>query len=278
LTSCAKVKSGFTLLETIVSIVILAMIALMMTRIFSESTRAVGTARNDAVLDDAARRLLDALEQDISQTLIRTNVAFCVHTIAGNDALYFVSAGMRRQLESIPRDTAPMRWQMKTTSSDPDELRSISIVSPYGSGSDTPTGIRKLMAHSDYYLTDAPAKNDFTPVHLAGNMSTTEKEYTQTREDSGLTGHAVATFMDITVNGDCNSNRSDSGYGLPPEPTDMPRFVDVAIGLISSADMDHALILLGAGEKMRCDAFIDSRERIYTRRIFLRNQGTGLIY
>jgi prepilin-type N-terminal cleavage/methylation domain-containing protein len=71
-------KAGFTLLEIIVSISILALMALMISRIFNDSTRAVEQGKGQSLIDGTARLLLDYIEQDVSQALIRTNVAFRV--------------------------------------------------------------------------------------------------------------------------------------------------------------------------------------------------------
>lgn len=262
-----------------VSVTILAMIAVMVSRIFSESSRVVGQGRDESLLDETARLLLEYMEQDVGQALIRTNVAFRVHPIDGNDALYFVSTGMRRQLETIPRDTAPMRWQLEEAATKRDAVykewnRVVSVVSPYGSASASPSGIRKLAAHSDYYVPAGQATIDFQPVHLAGGMSTTEKEYTEAIEKPAIANHASITFLDITVNGDFRSNRTNADFGSPPPTNDMPRFVDVAIGLIASRDLEHAMILHRSGDPQRGEKYIDTHERVYTRRIFMRNKGT----
>jgi predicted pyridoxine 5'-phosphate oxidase superfamily flavin-nucleotide-binding protein len=103
------------------------------------------------------------------------------------------------------------------------------------------------------------------------DLSTTESEYTQPLSGtSGTESHAALTFLDITINGDRNSN---SGINGQPNPADMPRFVDVAIGLIASTDLEQAMRLRNAGNQDRGETHIHNNERIYTRRIFMRNQG-----
>ncbi|MCF7818823.1 MAG: prepilin-type N-terminal cleavage/methylation domain-containing protein [Kiritimatiellales bacterium] len=264
-------KQGFTLLEVLVAITILALMALMLSRIFSESTRAVERGKDQALLDETARLLLDYFEQDVSQALIRTNVAFRVHLLDGNDALYFISTAVRRQLETIPRDTAPMRWQATRSA---DWNWSVSIWSPDNASGTKDSTRQNLIFDSDYYFTDPTDRSaDFIPVHDGPAMVTFPGEYTQPLSGtSGMESHAVLAFMDIAINGDRNSNNSTDGQ---PTPDDMPRFVDVAIGLVSSKDMEQAMRLSNAGEQSRAENHIENNERIYTRRIFMRNIGTG---
>ncbi|VGO23039.1 PulJ/GspJ family protein [Pontiella sulfatireligans] len=292
----AKTKSGFTLLEIVVSISILAVMALMISRIFSESTRAVERGQDQTLLDETARLLLDVIEQDVSQALIRTNVAFRVHPLDGNDALYFISTGMRRQLSTIPRDTAPMRLQAELSPSQPSDLhkdwnRYIRIQTPAGSAVGAPGGnwIQRLIAHSDYYCEAGEPSADFAAICAGTEMPATSEErfhYTQAlrreRVDSNITyknagemSHASLSFMDITVNGRIASNyvEAEDGAGPLPDATDRPHFVDVAIGLISSTDLEQAMRLRSGGEQARGQEHIQNNERIYTRRIFMRNQG-----
>lgn len=259
-------KCGFTLLELLVSITILALMALMLSRIFSESTRAVARGKDQAMLDETARLLLDYFEQDVGQALIRTNVAFRAYEIDDNDALYFVSTAVRRQLETIPRDTAPMRWQAIRSA---DWNWQVAIESPHGSASDP----EKLKIQSDYYATNQTQQaEDFIPIHGGIRMSTATDKYTQSlsQNASGTESHAVLAFMYIAINGDPNSNRKPDAL---PDPADRPRFVDVSIGLISSVDLEQAMRLRDAGDQPRAETHFENNERIYTRRIFMRNQG-----
>lgn len=253
-------RAGFTLLEIVVSITLLMLMALLLARVFSESDRAVRQGKDQASLDETARLLLDLIEQDVSQALVRTNVAFRVGTTTDpNDTLYFVSTGMRRQQETIRRDTAPMRIQAVTG---PDGWsRILEIQSPDNASIDA-----NLAAHSDYYFNPTHLKaDDFKPVHAPSQMMATHApQYTQPL-DTALQDHAVLTFLEFTVNGDQNwPSKPDE----PPDPANMPRFVDVAIGLVSATEMNTAML-------KNNEQHYRDQEVVFTRRIFLRNTGIG---
>ena len=267
----ARNNSGFTLLEIVVSITILALIALMISRIFSTSTQAVERGKNQALLDETARMLLDVIEQDVSQALIRTNIAFRVHQVTGGDALYFVSTGVRRKTETLLRDTAPMRLKVQQKSSTDSGLvpalnRRVIAESALG----TEDTIRQLIASSDYYLMNTTRTvDDFSPVHGGKEMGKGESEYTSPLETtSGTANHAMLTFVEFLINGDPASNL---GSNTPPDKNDMPCFVDVALGLASAIDMQQAMHLYNAQDSSKADEYIENHERIYTRRIFMRN-------
>lgn len=255
-------RSGFTLLELVVSVTLLALMAMLLARVFSESTQAVGQGSEQALLDETARMLLDNIEQDVGQALVRTNVAFRVNTVSVGDALYCISTAIRRRQETNPRDTAPIRIRssQKTSTAnglEPDLNHYVKF--EYASGATGVNGITNLIRQSDYYRAAA--------VSLGG-----EADYTEPLASTdGAVDHASLTFMDFLINGDSASNRSGNQL---PGLADMPRFVDVALGLVSAKEMQQAMRLHAAQGSSAADEFIQTRERVYTRRIFLRNTST----
>lgn len=273
-------SQGFTLLEIVISITILALMALMISRIFTESSRAVEQGKDKALLDETARLLLDNIEQDISQALVRSNVAFRVRSVSGGDSLYFISTGVRRKTETIPRDTAPMRLRTAHRISTENGLvrdlnRRVVIESASGSSGDDSEGNKDLIHQSDYYATGinpAPRSDFKTMSANNAEINKGESPYTESLEETvGVQSHASITFLDFNINGNPSSNRSRNAL---PDPTDMPRFVDVSLGLVTSKELQQAMrIHTGQGESAATD-FIDNRERVYTRRIFMRNRGT----
>lgn len=252
-------RAGFTLLEIVVSITLLALMALLLARVFSESDRAVRQGKDQASLDETARLLLDLIEQDVSQALVRTNVAFRVGTTTDpNDTLYFISTGMRRQHERIPRDTAPMRIYAKNGGTG--WSRSLAVQSPGNASGGSLATLKNLAQYSDYYFKNM----DEALPDFGGATGMVEGEYTE-QLGSTLEDHAVLTLLEFTVNGDPSWPSNPTG---PPDPANMPRFVDVAIGLVSSAEMNTAI------RKNAPQHYLD-REQVFTRRIFMRNTGTG---
>ncbi|MDF7825579.1 prepilin-type N-terminal cleavage/methylation domain-containing protein [Pontiellaceae bacterium B12227] len=252
-------QQGFTLLELIVSITILTLIALMLSRIFTASSRAVNQGRGQSLLDETARLMLDTMETDISQALIRTNVPFRVDQISAKDALYCISPAIRRRQETNPRDTAPVQFRSVPRQQLIQELN-LRARFEYATGATEPsnTARRKLIAQSDIYQAEA--------LELIGDA-----DYTEALEDlNGITDHAALTFMDFRINGDSGSNRSGTDL---PLATDLPRYLDVIIGLASARDVRQAMRIHSAQDASAAADYLEKRERIYTRRIFMPNSG-----
>ncbi len=269
-------KQGFTLLEIVVSITILALMALMIARIFSESERAVQEGDAGITLDETARVALDYIERDLAQALIRTNVAFRVHELNEDldNSLYFITTGARRHLEGIRRDTAPIsliplvnrRWN-----------KQLIIEAPYGSSGSENSNVKKMIRHSDYYFSAADqTAADFQTIHLPSrpNMSTSTTETTDETNEN-LAEHGMPTSLRVVVNGDPDWN--DGGVDGQFDPERAPRFVDVTIGLAPASVVARATRLYGEGNPTSGIKLITRHERLYSRRVYLINQGTHVI-
>ena len=87
---------------------------------------------------------------------------------------------------------------------------------------------------------------------------------------SGNGNHAALTFMNVVINADPASNFNED---QTPEIDDMPRFVDIEIGLISATQLQQAMRLHSAQSNDRATEYIVRHEKIYARRIFMRNTG-----
>ena len=100
-------------------------------------------------------------------------------------------------------------------------------------------------------------------------------DYTSPLSDmSGTQHHVMPTFLILTINGNRDSNLNSN---RPADPEDLPRYVDVTIGLVSAMDMAQAMRLYSAQGPMAGKDYLNQQERIYSRRIFMRNRGTELI-
>ncbi|MDF7809171.1 type II secretion system protein [Pontiellaceae bacterium B12219] len=264
-------QSGFTLLEIMVSISILALMALMISRIFTESTKAVEQGRDQALLDETARLILDDFATDISQAIVRTNIPFRVHTVSVGDALYCISTGVRRKTSTNPRDAAPMRFRSIQRIIPDNNLvpilnRRAAIESASG-GTVTTT----LMRQSDYVTDQSIDNGDFKTMKNNLLINDGEWFYTDALEETdGTIEQACLTFLDFNINGSYNSNRSADEL---PSINDLPRFVDLVVGLSTAKDMRMAMRLYAAqGENIALD-YLAKHELIYSRRIYLTNRG-----
>ena len=274
-------KNGFTLLELIVAVTLLLMMVLMLSYLSTLVTNTITRGRTQARQDETARMLLDVIEQDLSQALIRTHVAFRIHQVAGNEALYFISTAVRRKRENLPRDMGPMRLrtaQSLTTDQGliPGFNRRIIIESAIGSGNPDSSELDDLLRLSDiYHSTNKPTANDFIALQQARRMGKGIFDYTSPLSDmSGTQHHVMPTFLTLTINGNRDSNLNSN---RPADPEDLPRYVDVTIGLVSAMDMAQAMRLYSAQGPMAGKDYLNQQERIYSRRIFMRNRGTELI-
>ncbi|MDH3982387.1 MAG: prepilin-type N-terminal cleavage/methylation domain-containing protein, partial [Kiritimatiellaceae bacterium] len=228
-----KAKRGFTLLEIIVSISLLTLIALMLSRVFNESSKTMHRETYTIALDKTARLLLDYMEQDIGQALIRTNVAFRISDSAHNGSLYFISPAARKHHDNFPRDSAPIRITSQPSDSGehPEWNRFILAESPDRSSGSSKMSRANLINHSAYYFTN----NTQTMVDFeTAEDAVYQAKYTKPA-GTGLEDHAVLTFLNITVNADptWNYNNLDG----PPDPDNMPRFVDISLGLVSAREI-----------------------------------------
>lgn len=252
-----RTKVGFTLLELLVSIAILAMLAVMITGVFSTSSDAITRGRAEAALDEAARFILDAIEVDLSQALIRTNVPFRVDTVSIGDALYCVSPGVRRMEETNPRDCAPIRFRSSKRIKLVSALnrRAVFEYAAGATGSNA-EALLDLIAQSNY--------RNVERVPTQGSV-----EFTEPIESmSGTAQYAFLTFLDFRIN------------GLEATPAETsPRFVDIVLGLASARDTRHAMRLYESGASTAALAYLAERERVYTRRIYMPNRAfTGIAF
>lgn len=268
-------KSGFTLLEIMLSITLLALMAVMILQVFSAGSRAVRLGKNQTLLDEAARNLLDVLERDITQALIRTNVPFRVETIESDpfNSLYWVTAGVRRNLQTIPRDFAPMRIQVSKTA---EWNQSLVLDRPNWSAGSGASHRSRLAAQSDYYFSPTnTAAADFTGVERGNSMYTTTRTYTDAL-DAFSTQYAMLTTFRIIVNGEPAWD-GNAGAAGTPDPDNMPAFADLRIGLTPSTIVRRARRLAEAGQTETGRDLIIQNEQLYTRRVLMPNTGiTGL--
>jgi type II secretory pathway pseudopilin PulG len=280
--SAKKDKTGFTLLELIVTITLLIVMVLMLSNLFSLLTDTINRGRTQARKDETARMLLDVIEQDISQAVIRTNMAFRIHQVAGNEALYFISTAVRRKRENLPRDTGPMRLRTARTLSTgqglvPEFNQRIIIESAIGSGNPDSSELNSLLRLSDiYHSSNNPTANDFISIHHSLRMGKGVFDYTTPLSDLSGTQHSIMpTFLSLTINHDLDSNFNSN---RPADPMDLPRTIDVTLGLISAKDMAQAMRLYNAQGPTAGNDHLNRKEQIYTRRVFMRNRGPHLIH
>ena len=94
-----KPDEGFTHIELIVSISVLAIIVVSIARLISEATALTDSASRRIEADGQIRRLMDRIAIDLSQMVRRTDVDFYLKTSAnaqpGNDQLAFFGEGPR---------------------------------------------------------------------------------------------------------------------------------------------------------------------------------------
>ena len=106
-------KQGFTLLEVMVSVTILAVLTLMLTRVFSETLRAMERGRDRVLLDETARMVLDYFEEDFRQAQVRSDRSIESLPQAAGNGIAFVSPGGRRLSGNSALDLIPMRGAVR---------------------------------------------------------------------------------------------------------------------------------------------------------------------
>lgn len=276
-------QQGFSLLEVMVSVAILSIIVLMLGNIFTGTTKAVHTGTDRVMLDRSATLILEAFETRLSTAAVRTNLAFLVRQGDGgqNEFLYYNSAH-RKAVRSI----APQRFQPVQRSA-PDWLGSETsenrilkaVYAKTGGGGSSSPKMAKTKSISAIYYKDGNPKPEFASYSPNENMETNSLTYTfplPIHLDSGAKSVACLSFIHFAINGDSSGNQtSNQDAALPAgilSNGDMPRFVDITIGLISSQNLEMAL-RIGRTDQARSRQYIDNHLRIYTRRAHIRNRG-----
>jgi len=310
-------KRGFTLLEVMVAVAILALITLMLERVFSTAITAIRRGTDRILLDKTARIILDHFEEDISQALVRTNVAFRTYDFNEaneNSTLYFITASRG----NVYRTFQPIRFRISQDSvpaNRNDLFQDWNVFfrkdMPSGLGGSTNQVDNVIRICDIYYDRAERIRRDFDTIHPLSNnrfkggwnISTQSKYYTASvgkekrpygsvkHLQTGVRSTACLSFVFFAINGDPDGNRSNGSsfkgshpgrapfgiYRNTVELTEnMPKFVDITLGLIASRDLEMAMRIRAGGNLERAKEYIDDHEKIYTRRVYIRNRGALL--
>ncbi len=84
-----KKTAGFTLVETLVTVAVLAIIALLLTRLAEGTRRVTSAAHQRLSADSAGRQVLDRIDADLRHAILRDDLPGMVEKLAGNDRLSF---------------------------------------------------------------------------------------------------------------------------------------------------------------------------------------------
>lgn len=231
-----KTSAGFTLIEIMISLMLLIVISAMMSDVFSGSSNAVTNAnrRSDSGLQ--ARVALDLIARELEGALISTNLQMA--SLAGGEDVRFFSTASSLHAN-----------QSASTS-----VRSFMPVRYYADGSNTlyrwyesPTDLSSI---ASYYI--GKDWTDASPP-TAGKSSDVLLDY--------------VTQFKVLVNGQGDTDR----YEYVPGSTNVvtaPVYADVIIGVLGDKDVETARQL----KLSFSDPFVRERERLYTTRVYFRNR------
>jgi prepilin-type N-terminal cleavage/methylation domain-containing protein len=85
-------KAGFTLIEVLVSVALLAILLLIVTSLFSQTLSVSAVSNHRISADSGARQALDRLGADFSHALIRSDLPARIEKQPGNDGIAFHAA------------------------------------------------------------------------------------------------------------------------------------------------------------------------------------------
>ena len=84
-------RSGFTLVEVLVAVTVLALLILVMTQVVGNAGKVIASSNKMQSADDQARLLFDRLTNDIANLVRRPDLDALFSRQAGNDRLFFFS-------------------------------------------------------------------------------------------------------------------------------------------------------------------------------------------
>jgi prepilin-type N-terminal cleavage/methylation domain-containing protein len=104
--TAARWRQGFSLLETLLVMVLLAMLAVIVSQMLGSTTTTINRAEQRMDADAQARLVFSRMARDFEGMSHRTDVHFIFNCQAGNDAFYFFSEATGHFAENDPYGTS----------------------------------------------------------------------------------------------------------------------------------------------------------------------------
>lgn len=262
-----NVKSGFSLLEIMVSIALLSTIIILLGRTVIGTVETTQRISDQNRMDETARLILDRIAADLESALIHTNTPFFVEEKDGFQSLYFISYGSRKWVGNMQRDAVPIRYQHTASGA-------LRVDFPYRiTGNSSPANISRLILASDYNHPSSPFMAATTgysietdSVYLSQPPSIEQDQNNLwIRLEDGVRNTPCLTRLRFSING-------IHALGRTPDP----RFIDVEIGLLPETKLLHIRRLQNAGNTLHAANYQAMHEQSYFRRIPLNNREQNL--
>jgi len=279
-------QAGFTLIELMVSFAILAVIALMLTRIFTDVTSAISRAYAHQQMDLKARSTLDHYVAGVGQSLIRTNVPFRV------------KSGKNQSVSSWLEFITPIRTAASGGLAAYKQFYPARYELGFKNSQTNPRGLNIRLATLEFGRsafsqaskdTDGDGTNEVTVssiqrLYRANNFYGTTRANLLNKPDvTDLTGESQLVFLDYILHGYIDSgldaslkfaaDRNNGGYCAKdqlPDPEYMPHYLDLVIGLVGKKDHYLSMVRDKYGtDDTAVEKFVLNRSRFYNRRVYL---------
>jgi type II secretory pathway pseudopilin PulG len=246
-----KKRAGFTLVELLVSMALLILISLAVSTVFSNATRAMSQGSSSSEINLVARTALDLVASEISGAFLNTNCLFTVEPDDTGDfskVSFFSTSSLisKQSLDSdeYSRAIYPMQYLVDTNE----------IVRAYISpvADDDEDGVANVTAYfgDDWSLEDLRDNTGGREDIVLENIT----EFTVlVNGTNSFTTFVPTTFADTNLLASFDVT------------SDIPRYVDVTIGVLNDAAAKKATYL--SGEQLI--EFTEKNELLFSTRVHL---------
>ncbi len=238
-----KSKRAFTLVEMLVSMAILVLIVLLMSRIFADGTSAYrhGIKTSDQNLQ--GRVILDYIARELRQAIVDENIVIRISSSGANpygtglgDWISFASLGREQTGE---REVRLVRYYVR------ENMRSIGGVN-----------VRTYQLMRGI----STSQSDINAAYKSSGWARTRGSAQNIARN--ITGFAIKLYDGPDASGNFRLVRD---IGQEYEETRLPAFADIYMGLLGDSD------LVEAGITNNPD-FIQDREMIFMKRVYFHNR------
>lgn len=230
---------AFTLVEMLVSMAILALIVLLMGRIFSDSSDAYKTGLKQSDQNLNGRVVLDYVARELRQAIIDENLVMSVQP--SDTDLYDMGEGLNDWISfaAIGGDEREVELLTYYVRQDTQNIGGVDVVS------------YELMRGVTF-------KEDDINAAYKGSQWYDKKGNTARHIARNLSGFAIRLY---DKEGDLLNDSSDSTI-----VTNLPAYADLYLGLMGDSDLVEAHL------KGNTDNFIHKQEMIFMKRVYFRNR------
>ena len=280
-------RGGFTLIEVLAAMVIVAVLVLMLSRVFTESSRIwrLGMRQSEQMAN--ARSVLDWLQRELQSAVANEHARFylkpndnpvtrSVSRMYGQSSrwtslLYYVTLDREVSIDPAPHGRKQRHAAEHTLQAG--EMLETFTTNEYGAGASDFIDQRYRIWHGHRFTIDNSRPNN-------GSLNIYEPGYDSNFNNDSYFGYFnpgtvmdnVARFQIFAALPDPNDPTQivyDVTYDSRNENNQLPLWLDVYIELLGPVEADQARLMSGSD----LESFLDKNVRRFTTRVYMRGRG-----